>query len=154
MRACARRNSFPTSRSTLSCHPITAPLTISVRGQLNFSRAMLSACAGWRALSACRHAAGAVLGRSLLHGSSLAAAEEAQAAQAAASPSPGPLTDSDFDLTEDQQQFKHVAEMFAREELAPYRCLDDCGVKCRQTGAPRSVYAACKCSGPLHSPSS
>lgn len=87
---------------------------------------MLSASGAWHALGACKRVAGAALGRALLHGSSWVAAEEAQAAAVATAAANNPLTDSDFDLTEDQQQFKHVAEMFAREELAPFRCLHDC----------------------------
>ncbi|KAL4422755.1 hypothetical protein ABPG75_008952 [Micractinium tetrahymenae] len=77
---------------------------------------MLSAFGGFGALGACKRAAGAALGRALLHGGwPAAAAAEAQAAAASTS-----LADPNFDLTEDQQQFKHVAEMFAREELAPF----------------------------------
>lgn len=101
---------------------------------------MLSACGGRNALVACTRAAGAALSRVLLHGSSQAAA--AAEAQPAASAAATLLADPDFDLTEDQQQFKHVAEMFAREELAPFRCFrvapsvcTPVGVSCAACGA-------------------
>lgn len=52
-----------------------------------------------------------------LHWSAAAGAAEPSPAAAAAA-TPGTV---DFDLTEEQQQFQHVAEEFAREELAPFR---------------------------------
>jgi hypothetical protein len=60
----------------------------------------------------------AAAGTRALHWGSAAAAsaaEPAHAPQAADEPA------ADFDLTDDQRQFMHVAETFAREELAPYR---------------------------------
>lgn len=48
-------------------------------------------------------------------------ATAASAAEPAHSHSHPLSANEDFDLTEDQRQFQHVAETFAREELAPYR---------------------------------
>ena len=89
---------------------------------------MLS-CAARLGLCGLRRAAGAAAG---LHAgavsASAAAAEAAPAAAAAAEAAPAlagaAAQETDFEgfgLTEDQVQFKNVAQAFAREELAPFR---------------------------------
>lgn len=57
-----------------------------------------------------------------LHGASAAAVAAADGGAPVVAAAPAFYQQADWDLTEDQQQFKHVAEEFAREELAPFRC--------------------------------
>lgn len=63
----------------------------------------------------------AAAGTRALHWGS--ASEAASAAEPAHALQAGDELAGDFDLNEDQRQFKHVADTFAREELAPYRCV-------------------------------
>ena len=62
-----------------------------------------------------------------------AAARSAAAADAAS-------LGADFDLTEEQQQIQHVAETFAREELAPYRWPP--GARAQGSGRATALLAA------------
>lgn len=79
---------------------------------------MLSAAvAGARAF---RKSGGALGCRALHWAATPSSAPSAEAEPAAGGASELADADSDFDLTEDQQQFAHVASTFAREELAPY----------------------------------
>ncbi|PSC72985.1 acyl-dehydrogenase [Micractinium conductrix] len=85
-----------------------------------------TAVCGWRAAAAAEGAALLHTGTLLRQGAA-SAAELAEAAAAAGQPSvtlacqgSRDTTDRHFDLTEEQQQFQHVAGEFAREELAPY----------------------------------
>jgi hypothetical protein len=79
---------------------------------------MLS-CAARLGLRGLRRAAGAAAG---LHaGAVSAAAAAAEAAPALASAAAQETDFEGFGLTEDQVQFKNVAQAFAREDLAPFR---------------------------------
>ncbi|KAI3430470.1 hypothetical protein D9Q98_005065 [Chlorella vulgaris] len=74
---------------------------------------MLAALA--RATGGRLRSSAAALGTRTFHLTGSTAAAEAAEAQCAAT-----QADADFDLTEDQRQFKQVAATFAREELAPF----------------------------------